>query len=999
MLIVGEHGLGKSAIVAEAVARARKAGFKIALATATATQQSYGTVTKAFHELGLALEPAGRTPGKIEALLLASATGFRLYAGGRAVEVSYPAAAAPAGPLPETSDESRMPSEVERAAGELMRAAPGKRATIDAGEYRIAATRGENFAAAGIVRHPPTEADFLDLEVVLDVAERRFLGAPRPGAGERDQWLEEELNSLLLRREMTGPQDLLRQARRLLKLGSYRNPILIAIDGIDLADPASRRLLGFIARSADETRVVILASAAPGQAEREFAAAAELAPIALEPLTVRDLAALSEAVFGRVVAGARFFERLHSVSGGTPARVQQWLVHLSKIGALRETRDHWVEVSPVEWGTPPAVQQSLVSPLVDLPRQQREVLDAASIVGAEFTVTPVAVLNSRSVKETEAALAALEARDILDFDGIGYAFRDPAMREALRELVPETRRREMSRKLAEFLAGTDGDDEQVALHYWEARDPSAIPRLERIVRRAISRDEIEQAHEHATRLAALLPAGREWEGEAILAEVLERRGGFVEAGERYLKASRSAGSRRIPLMLDAARSFEKARSNEKAMKIATTVLRETQDEGERAAAQLLRINGLQDAGLADEARAALDEAERVFEARKDIGMLCRVSHSRGLAHFRAGEAEAALERFVRARQYALAAGSHDDAAKACNNLAIVYRMLGDTPKAFAMQWEAVRAFQRTGDLASAAACYHNLASFYMDAGDFGSAAASFRQSLELCELAGVPGREAVPLSGLAELEHARGNLREALAHTKRGLELRERLGWNDLIPDELANYSMLLVDLGDAEGAVEAAERAVKMERRLSPMVAAPELALGAARLARGDAKGAEEMVRKALDAALKSKVIDMEYQSRLHLAESLLAAGRPEEARSHAEQAVELLKDAGHRATLPWAHRVAGLAKLACGDAEGAWKSMEMALDMAEEIGMRLEQGRCERDLSQVDLRLGRGAQARERLVSAQKLFDELGAGADLEKAEEMVSRLEGFAAEASVK
>ncbi|HLF07087.1 MAG TPA: tetratricopeptide repeat protein, partial [Thermoplasmata archaeon] len=736
-------------------------------------------------------------------------------------------------------------------------------------------------------------------------------------------------------------------------------------------------------------RVAVIVATAPGQAEREFAAAGEVAPTVLEPLGPKELPALSAELFGRVVAGQRFFEKLQSVSSGTPGRVQQWLVHLSKVGAIRERGDHWIEAGAVEWGTPPAIQQSLVAPLGDLTREQREVLDAAGIVGTEFVVTPVAVLTGRSVKMTEGALVALESRELIDFDGIGYRFRDPAMREALRELVPDARRKEMSRRLAEFLAGTDGDDEEIALHYWEARDPAAIPRLERLVHKSLSRDEVDAAHEHVTKLISLLPEGRGWEGDTLLAEVLERRGSFTEAAERYLKASRSSSARRIQLMLDAARSFEKARDTVKALKIATTVLRESRDEGERAAAQLLRINGLQEAGNREEAVAALDEAEAVFETRKDIAMLGRVSHSRGLMHYRAGEAEAALDRFVRARQYALAAGGHEDAAKACNNLAIVYRMLGDTPKAFAMLWEAVRAFQRTGDLASAAACYHNLASFYMDAGDFGSAAASFRQSLELCELSGVPGREAVPLSGLAELEHARGNLKEALVHVKRGLELRERLGWQDLIPDELANYSMLLLDIGDFDGALEAAERSFGMERRLSPMVAGPELALGAARLAKGDVKGAEEMIRRALEAAKKSKVVDMEYQSRLHLAETLLASDRPEEARSEANQAVDLLRESGHRATLPWAHRVAGLAKLACGDAEGAWKSMEIALDIAEEVGMKLEQARCERDLSLADLKLGREGQARERLESAARRLGELGAGADLERAEEMLAGL----------
>ena len=63
--------------------------------------------------------------------------------------------------------------------------------------------------------------------------------------------------------------------------------------------------------------------------------------------------------------------------------------------------------------------------------------------------------------------------------------------------------------------------------------------------------------------------------------------------------------------------------------------------------------------------------------------------------------------------------------------------------------------------------------------------------------------------------------------------------------------------------------------------------------------------------------------------------------------------------------------------------------MDIAEEVGMRLEQARCERDLSLADLKLGRESQARERLESATKSFGELGAGADLERAEKMLEGL----------
>jgi tetratricopeptide (TPR) repeat protein len=733
-------------------------------------------------------------------------------------------------------------------------------------------------------------------------------------------------------------------------------------------------------------KAAFILTSTPGPAERELAAAAPR--VVLEPLGAKEMPDLAAELFGRVVAGPRFFDRLQRVSGGLPGKAAQWLIHLSKNGALKRRGEKHVEVPGVEWGTPPGIQQSLVGPLGGLPPEQRRILDAAAIVGVEFTTTPVAVLTGSSVHRAEQGLATLEARGLIVSDGVGYAFVDPAMRESLRDLVPEAERRDLCRRLAEFLAGTDGDDEQVALHFWEARDPLAIPRLERLVRRALGRDDVDLAHDLATRLDSLLPEARRWEGQAIIGEVLERRGNFTEAARCYIEASRAAGSRRIPLLLDAARAHQKERAAGKAGEVADRVLAESRDERERAVAQLYRLSALEEQGRLDEARSALDEAAAVFEKLQDVTMIGRAHHARGLLQYHAARAEDALAEFIKARQYGLAAGSHEDSAKACNNLAITYRLLGDTERAFAMQWEAVRSFQRIGDAGTAAACYHNLAWFYMDAGDFGASAASFRQSLDLCELSGIPGREAVPLSGLAGLEHARGNLKEALELTRRGLELRERLGWTDLMPDELASYAMRLIDIGDIAGAREVATRALVHEHRLSPMAVGPELAMGAVHLAAGEVDEAERTFRKALDGALAAKVVDMEYHARLRLAEILAARGAADGSVAEAEKALELVKDAGHRAQLPHAYRILGVARLGAGDLAGAGMALELGLDLAEEMGERLDRARCERDLAEVDLRSGRREAGMERLISAAGAFTQIGAIPDLERTKTLLGK-----------
>ena len=74
---------------------------------------------------------------------------------------------------------------------------------------------------------------------------------------------------------------------------------------------------------------------------------------------------------------------------------------------------------------------------------------------------------------------------------------------------------------------------------------------------------------------------------------------------------------------------------------------------------------------------------------------------------------------------------------------------------------------------------------------------------------------------------------------------------------------------------------------------------------------------------------------ARSHLVEALAEAGRFDESRRYADEAVELAETTNHPDTLFWAHRAAGLRHLAQGDASSAAVALERAHEICRTFDM----------------------------------------------------------------
>ena len=111
-------------------------------------------------------------------------------------------------------------------------------------------------------------------------------------------------------------------------------------------------------------------------------------------------------------------------------------------------------------------------------------------------------------------------------------------------------------------------------------------------------------------------------------------------------------------------------------------------------------------------------------------------------------------------------------------------------------------------------------------------------------------------------------------------------------------------------------------------------------------------------------------------LSEAYLLAGRLEDARQRAAQAVDLARQYKQRGNQAWALWLLGesTARQASSEVEAAAGHYHQALALAEELGMRPLQAHCHRGLGMLYARTGQQDQARTALSTAIELYRAMG-------------------------
>ena len=323
--------------------------------------------------------------------------------------------------------------------------------------------------------------------------------------------------------------------------GCDRRPMVLAVDDLQWADPATLLVLARLVRRSTHLSLLLILTMRPYPASKRLesllASLHELGHdrLSLGPLEDGDVRALVEGLLG-ARAGEGVLAAVRGAAGN-PFFVVEVIAMLEQEGSLERT-DGVVDAPRTE--TMRSLHVATQRRLSFLPRRCVELLRVASMLGSEFDVRELSVVADTPAVELIPLLSDAIKANVLTEAGARLAFRHDLVREALYDTQPLSLRQALHFEAAAKLRSAGYPAARVAAHLLRGPDnpgtaagitlrsvaqecvyhdpPTAVALLERAL---VSADDRSRVDVKAELAHALIWAGRWVEGEQLGRELTE----------------------------------------------------------------------------------------------------------------------------------------------------------------------------------------------------------------------------------------------------------------------------------------------------------------------------------------------------------------------------------------------------------------------------------------------------------------------------------------------
>jgi DNA-binding CsgD family transcriptional regulator/tetratricopeptide (TPR) repeat protein len=656
------------------------------------------------------------------------------------------------------------------------------------------------------------------------------------------------------------------------------HPFALVLDDVHWADPATLELLEHLMRRPPERPHLLVAALRPGDVAERL--------LAIRPAAALDLGPLAREAAEPLLAGLvdpNERERMFTQSGGNPLLLEE----LARAGPGAEA--------------PGGIVAAIGAERAALPAPARMLLDGAAIAGDPFDLDLAAAAGGLDADQALTGLDALVERGLVRPDDIPrrFVFRHPVVRSAVHAAVP---------------AG-----EEIAAHVRAARAleaaGAALPARARHLAHAAAPGDAESAATLRAAAALVRPQApaiaADWLVAARRADPRLGADGQLALAETMVEAGRLEAALAV---VDEAAVADGAADREHRVGLAV------------AGATVERLLGRHEAGSR--------RLERVLDEAPGSGLL--MAHL-AISAYELGAAEETAAWAQRARASDADRLVH---AAAAAMLAPAHAFAGRADAARAEGDAAVEAVDRASDaeLAGAGELLTAVAWGLLAVERFVDVLSVARRSALVIRATGNgPAAIALDVAAISALGLL-GRIEEAVAAADEAEQAARVTGNDQAVQWALWMHAWALLERGDLDAALAAAEGSVDLAQRLddSALTTIARAVLGAVLVARGEpARG-----RPLLDA------YDLEPGWRCRwtppLVEADLALGDASAAAAHADQATALAEStplAGPRAA---AGRAQALVALARGETARAVELAGAAVADAERVDGALDVARA---------------------------------------------------------
>jgi len=716
------------------------------------------------------------------------------------------------------------------------------------------------------------------------------------GAADRDRIVERVASAVGLATASYPVSELFWAVRKLLEALAADRPLLVVVDDIHSAETTFLELLDHLVDSADAP-ILLLCSARHELLEQhaDWGERPGASRIVLRPLSAADTEAMIDRLLGQAGLAPDVRRRVAEAAEGNPLFVEQLVSMLVDRGMVRLDDRTWVADGDLsDLAIPPTINALLAARLDHLNREERAVIEPASVIGLVFPQPAIEELVPEPLRA--AVRPRLDELDRKQFvhptdaaDDDTYRFHHLLIRDAAYNSLLKRARAQLHERFVTWAERVNRErdremefEEILGYHLEQAYryrldlgpiddEATAVGRsgaakLAAAGRRASARGDMPAAGNLLARAVALLP-----DDDPLRLELLpELAEALIEEGEFDRAAS----------VLDAAAAIAERVGDERlACRVGL----------ERFAVDLYRS----ESGGSEAAITETEHAIAVFDRAGDHAGLARAWRLLMFTHGTVGrfeDAAQAAERFVR---HATRAGDLRLAARGASGYASV-AMFGPTPVAEMLEKCEALIAQVGDDRKAVGVISGVLAVLHAMQGSFDTARELYRSGRRMLEELGPSVTASSMSTESSRVEFLAGDPAAAERELRRDYEALGVIGEKYLRSTIAGHLAAALYQLDRLDEAAEIAAQARSLaaeDDTASQVLWRFAQAKVAAR--RGES-GAEALAEQAVSMVEETPSPSLIADAKAELAEVLVLVGRPESAGPPLREALELYERKG---------------------------------------------------------------------------------------------------------
>ncbi len=517
--------------------------------------------------------------------------------------------------------------------------------------------------------------------------------------------------------------------KRLLQRESQGQPLLVVFEDLHWIDGETQALLDSLVESLGSARLLLLVNYRP-EYEHRWGSKTAYSQLRLDSLPAESTAELLAGLLGPDAGLAPLTQML--VKRGNPFFLEETVRTLVETGALAGERGAYRLTRPVEALQVPATVQTILAARIDrLPPEEKQLLQAASVIGKHVPYALLAAIAEQPEETLQRRLAHLQEAEFLHetqlFPDLEFTFKHALTHDVAYAGLLGERRRDLHAAVAAALERLHADRlvehvERLAQH---ARQGEVWDKAARYLRQAGTKVFMRSAHREAVTFfeQALDALRRLPETPDAIAESLDLRFDLRTALIPLGETGRMGG------LLDEAEALAEAVGDQRRLGRALTY----------------KVNQFNLAGDYAAAIQAGLRALAIGESQADVAIQVVANGYLGRAYVARGECregvrhcEAALalipEGLARERfGQATIQGSY-----VRNMLARALGALGRFAEAFGHLREAIHIAEEAGHVYTLVFPLLGLGTLKLDQGDFAGAVAPLERGLDLCRTREAP---------------------------------------------------------------------------------------------------------------------------------------------------------------------------------------------------------------------------------------------------------------------